>query len=298
MITTTYGESMSEAVVSIGGIPSLEELDTGSVRLAVVLRLLRAAGWDVFDVSQVVPDHPAGKGRADFALVAAPSRGANGPVAPRALVDVKPSGENLDNGRHERRMVAGCAGAGAPLGVLTNGRRWLLLFQSADLPGGGGRFCELDLTLDPDVAATELNRYLSRDRVASGQAARSAERALRDRTRETANRQAVLNGWRRVVPGLDSGLLELVATAAEQRTGYRPDIAAVRRVLRDEQGRPASAGLRPWGAAWRWGRRPANQAGLFHPAIGDTGGVFLVGPADRRLPGDAPAASHGLREGT
>ena len=128
--------------------------------------------------------------------------------------------------------------------------------------GNGHRFCEVDLAGDPVAAAEELNRYLSRDRVASGQAARSAERTLRDRTRDTVTRQAVLDGWRQVVLGLQDGLVELIATAAEQRTGYRPEVRQVRRVLTESrsellplaegQAGPASAG----GGSSR--RRPAS----------------------------------------
>ena len=96
MLKGNYGEAISGAVASIGAIPALEDLDIGSVKLGVVLRLLDAAGWDVFDVSQVVPDYPTGNGRADFALMAAPSRGTGSPATPRVLVAVRPFGENLD----------------------------------------------------------------------------------------------------------------------------------------------------------------------------------------------------------
>ena len=37
---------------------------------------------------------------------------------------------------------------------------------------------------DPEAAAADINRYLTRDRVSNGQAARSAERALRDSNQE------------------------------------------------------------------------------------------------------------------
>ncbi len=139
------------------------------------------------------------------------------PPTPRVLVEVKPFREDIDGVRHERRLVAQCSTVGVPLGVLTNRRRWLLLFQAPDLQRTGHRFCEMDLDGDPVAPADELNRYLSRDRVSSGQAARSAERKLRDQSRETVTRQAVLDGWRQVVLGLQDGLLELVATAVEQR---------------------------------------------------------------------------------
>ena len=88
---------------------------------------------------------------------------------------------------------------------------------------------------DPEAAAADINRYLTRDRVSNGQAARSAERALQDSNRETVGRRAILQGWRQVVVGLDEGLIELVATAAEQRAGHRPDNRLVRRVLAENR---------------------------------------------------------------
>ena len=97
------------------------------------------------------------------------------------------------------------------------------------------RFCEIDLREDPEAAAADVNRYLTRDRVSNGQAARSAERALQDSNRETVGRRAVIQGWRQVVGGLDEGLIELVATAAEQRAGHRPDNRLVRRVLAENR---------------------------------------------------------------
>ena len=262
MLKGNSREAIYDAVARIEAIPALEDLDVSSVKLGVVLRLLDAAGWDVFDVSQVVPDYPTGNGRVDFALMSAPSRGVSRPATPQVLVVVKPFGEDLDDRRHERRLAAQCSRVGVPLGVLTNGQRWLLLFQAPDLQRSGNRFCEADIAEDRVAASEELNRYLSRDRVASGQAARSAERTLRDRGRETVSRQAVLDGWRQVVLGLQDGLLDLVATASEQRTGYRPEMRQVRRVLTDSkaelltlaegQGAPASA------VGGNLGRRPAS----------------------------------------
>ena len=262
MLKGSYNEAISIAIAHIGAIPALEDLDLSSVKLGVVLRLLNAAGWDVFDISEVVPDYPAGNGKVDFALMASSSRGTGGPAYPKVMLEVRPSGENLDSSRHERRLVAQCSRVGAPLGVLTNGRRWLLLSQAPDYQGNGHRFCEVDLAGDPVSATEELNRYLSKDRVASGQAARSAERTLRDRARDTVTRQAVLDGWRQVVLGLQDGLVELIATAAEQRAGYRPEVRQVRRVLTESRAEllPSAEGLT--GSASAGGgssrRRPAS----------------------------------------
>ena len=97
------------------------------------------------------------------------------------------------------------------------------------------RFCEIDLRGDPDAAAADINRYLARDRMSNRQAARSAERTLRDSNREAVDRRAVIQSWSQVVGGLDEGLVELVATAAEQRAGHRPNNRLVRRVLSENR---------------------------------------------------------------
>ena len=228
-------DGISEAISQAGAVLSSGDLDVSRVKLGVALRLLNAAGWDVFDVSQVVPDYRTGNARVDFTLMASPPGTSRSPAIPQVLIEVKSQDENLESSRTQRRIIAHCAREGAPLAALTNGRRWLLLFQSSESGSGDHLFCDVDLVEDPDAAADSLSRYLSRDRVASGQAARSAERTLRDRNRDEVSRQAILDGWRRVVAGLDEGLLELVATAAEQRTGLRPETGLVRRVLVEQR---------------------------------------------------------------
>ena len=159
----------------------------------------------------------------------------------------------------ERQLLAHCAREEVSLAALTNGLRWLLFLWS---PGGGRmerRFCEIDLRGDPEAAAADVNRYLSRDRVSNGQAARSAERALRDSNREEVERRAIIQGWRQVVGGLDEGLIELVATAAEQRAGHR----LVRRVLAENR-----AALLAPGAGRRAPKTPQRPARAAASAIG------------------------------
>ena len=233
MLRADYRESISQAVSGIRDIPSLEGRSKAAIAQAVVLRLLAAAGWDVFDLSQVMPGYITGNSNVDFALM--PPGQPKGAASPRMFIDVRTPAENIESPRMERQLLALCAREEVPLVALTNGLRWLLFMWS---PEGGRmerRFCELDLRGDPEAAAADINRYLTRDRVSSGQAARSAERALRDSNQEAVDRRAVIQGWRQVVRGLDEGLIELVATAAEQRAGYRPDNRLVRRVLAENR---------------------------------------------------------------
>ena len=246
MLRADYRESISQAVSRIKDIPSLEARSKAAIAQAVVLRLLAATGWDVFDLSQVMPGYITGNSNVDFALM--PPGQPKGAVSPRVFIDVRTSAENIESPQLERQLLAHCTREEVPLAALTNGLRWMLFLWS---PEGGRmerRFCQIDLRGDPEAAAADINRYLTRDRVSNGQAARSAERVLQDSNRETVNRWAVIQGWHQVVVGLDAGLIELVATAAEQKAGHRPDNRLVRRVLAE------------------------NRAALLAPGTGDAAG--------------------------
>ena len=233
MLRADYRESIAQAVSGIRDMPSLEGRSKAAIAQAVVLRMLAAAGWDVFDLSQVMPGYATGNSKVDFALMSPGQLG--GAVSPSVFIDVRTPGEDVGSPRMERQLLALCAREEVPLAALTNGLRWLLILWS---PEGGRmerRFCEIDLRRDPDAAAADINRYLTRDRVSTGQVARSAGRALRDSNQEAVDRRAVIQGWRQVVGGFDEGLIELVATAAEQRAGHRPDNRLVRRVLAENR---------------------------------------------------------------
>ena len=96
------------------------------------------------------------------------------------FIDVRTPGEDVGNPRKERQLLALCAREGVPLAALTNGLRWLLPPVVRPRAGGWkGASVKSTSGGDPEASATDINRYLTRDRVSNGQAARSAERALR-----------------------------------------------------------------------------------------------------------------------
>ena len=96
-----------------------------------MLRLLAAAVWDVFDLSQVMPGYITGNSNVDFALMSlGQPRGA---VSPRMFIDVRTPGEDVGSPRMERQLLALCAREEVSLAALTNGMRWLLFLWS---PGG------------------------------------------------------------------------------------------------------------------------------------------------------------------
>ena len=235
MPRTNYRDTISQAVSYINALPDLEQLSENAIKQGVVLRVLSAAGWDTFDLSEVRPEFRTGNTKVDFALMSPSSPRARTESTPLVFIEVRPVGDNLESDRYERQMMAHCAREEVSLAVLTNGLKWLLLFWSAEGDQKENCFSEIDLAGDLDAASDDINRYLAKDRVSSGQSARSAERALQERNRDEVTRRAILEGWRQVVRGLDEGLVELVATASEQKTGDKPENRFVRRVLMEHR---------------------------------------------------------------
>ena len=235
MVRPNYRDSIYQVIYDINRNPALEELNETSMKQGVVLRVIDAAGWSAFDLSEVEPEYKVGTTKVDFALKGTQSPRMRLGAKPRVFVEVKSLEDNLQNERHHRRLIGNCAKAEVELGVLTNGLAWMLFLWAKETDRQDGQFCEIDLREDPETAADELNKYLAKDKVSNGQAVRSAERALRERNQGEAMGNAIVEGWQQVVAGIDEGLVELIATAAEGKTGMRPENRLVRRVLVEQR---------------------------------------------------------------
>ena len=107
MLRADYRESISQAVSGISDMPSLEGRSKAAIAQAVVLRMLAAAGWDVFDLSQVMPGYITGNRSIDFALMS-PGQ-PRGAASPRMFIDVRTPGEDVGSPRMERQLLAHCA---------------------------------------------------------------------------------------------------------------------------------------------------------------------------------------------
>ena len=168
-------ETIARAVEQISGNESLMSLDESATKQMVVLRLLGLAGWDIHDMSDVMPEHAVGSRRVDYALLPG--------TANVVLIEVKRARVNLDD--HERQLLEYCFQEGVRMAVLTNGRNWRLYLPMQ--PGGweGRRFLDVDITVQPpETVERLLMDFLSREKVARGRAFSDAEAFLRSRQRE------------------------------------------------------------------------------------------------------------------
>lgn len=193
-----------------------------AVSSGVVLPLLDALGWPVFDPNVVAPEYNVEGRRVDFALL----------YHKRPLVFVEVKQPGLSNGA-DRQLFEYAFHTGVPIALLTDGATWHFY-----LPAEQGSYLErrvylLDLLeRDPAESVERLRRYLDYGSVISGEA---IERARHDYQRARQRREAkesVPRAWAQLVQQQDSELVAFLVAEVESLSGYKPDPADVLSYLR------------------------------------------------------------------
>lgn len=196
--------------------------DEAAVSNGVVLRILEALDWPVFDTTVVHPQYPVGEGRVDFALCEPANK-------PMGLVEVKRLG-SAESG--ERQLFEYAFHEGIPLVILTDGQQWHFY-----LPAERGDYQErrvylLDLLeRDLDDAAERLERYLQYDRACSSDALQAARTDYRKVETKREVSRTLPAAWTELVEEQDDLLVELLADKVESLCGYKPDPDEIARFL-------------------------------------------------------------------
>ena len=215
-------ETIAEAVEQIKSTMSLRNLDESATKQGVVLRLLSLAGWNPFDLSDVVPEYTVGNRRVDFAL----RPGSTNSV----FIEVKRPSENLEN--HQQQLLEYCFQEGVKLAALTNGRTWWLYLPLQPGSWEQRRFLTIDLeSQEPNIVEQRFMEYLSRERVVSGRAASGAEDLVQSQQRAEITRKAIVEAWNQIVDTPDEILVDLISETAERICGFKPEPKSVERFL-------------------------------------------------------------------
>lgn len=195
----TQGLFTSEAAVSQG----------------IVLPILNALGWPVFNTSIVIPEYSLSGNRVDFALCHPENK-------PAVFIEVKKVGFI---GGAEEQLFRYAFMIGVPMAVLTDGQEW-----SFYLPGEQGlynerRFYKLDiLERSIEESTQRLERYLNYNNVYSGRALESARSDYKNVARNRDIKAYLPKAWSALLKEQDSLLLELLADKVEDMCGYKPDV--------------------------------------------------------------------------
>ena len=164
---------------------NLVEANEATIQQYVVLPILRALGWDDTNLAsmEILPEYAVKSGKVDYALKVAQEL--------TLFIECKKWNESLD--RHEDQIVTYAVKAGMPIVGLTNGKIWRFYFSWIERTSVSDRiFCEIDIE-DREAAISDLEKYLLKSNVASGEAELNAEIALEDKEKAGASEPSSIN---------------------------------------------------------------------------------------------------------
>ena len=215
-------ETIARAVEQIKSTGLLGSLDESATKQGVVLRLLYLAGWNTFDVSEVVPEYTVGTRRVDFALRPG--------TANAVFIEVKRPGENLES--HQQQLLEYCFQEGTELAALTNGRTWWLYLPLQRGNWAQRRFLTIDLESQaPAIIEQRFMEYLSQDKVISGRAVSDAENSVRSQKRAEIIDKTIIEAWNQIVETPDEILVDLISETTERICGMKPEPELVEQFL-------------------------------------------------------------------
>ncbi|MXY95604.1 MAG: hypothetical protein F4047_03960 [Caldilineaceae bacterium SB0670_bin_27] len=215
-------ETIASAVERIMNAVLRKNLDEATTKQGVILKLLHLAGWNTFDVLEVVPEYTVEYRRVDFAL--------NPNTANTVFIEVKRPGENLEN--HQQQLLEYCFQEGVKLAVLTNGKTWWLYLPLRQGNWEKRRFLTIDLeSQEPAIVEQRFMGYLSREKVISGQAVSEAENLVQSRQRVEITNKAISEAWSQIIETPDEILVDLISETAERICGFTTDPELVRKFL-------------------------------------------------------------------
>jgi len=184
-----------------------------AVREAIVLPILQALNWDVYDPDSVVREFPLGQRRVDYAL-------STNPPHKQAFIEVKAVGQSVGA---DRQLFEYAFHEGIPFAILTDGKEWNFF-----LPGEQGSYEErriqkLDMLERPAGDACKiLRRYLQFERMKSGEAINDARFDYQNIARRRTAAVTVPNAWKALLSDADDLLIDLITEKVEAMCGFRP----------------------------------------------------------------------------
>jgi len=184
-----------------------------AISQGIVLRLLAALKWPVYDTQIVIPEYNVKGRRVDFALCIHRNK-------PVIFIEVKQPGNTLGA---DRQLFEYAFHIGVPFAIVTDGEEWHFYLPAEIGSYDERRVYKLDLVeRDVQESAHQLNRYLDYDKAKDGT---TLENAREDYKNISKERQATKNipvAWKKLIEEKDDMLIEIISEKVESICGFKP----------------------------------------------------------------------------
>ncbi len=177
-----------------------------SISQGIVLRILQAIGWPMYDTQLVIPEYSIEGRRVDFALC----HHINKPII---FIEVKQPGKILGA---DKQLFEYAFHTGIPFAIVTDGKEWHFYLPAEIGSYDERRVYKLDLIeREIEESSFRFTRYLSFENVSNGNA---LEKAREDYKNVSKTRQTKVNipvAWQKLLTERDEILIEVISEKVE-----------------------------------------------------------------------------------
>ncbi len=200
----------------------LLSFDEAATKQAVILRILKALGWEPFNIDEVHPEYSVSSKRVDYALIH------NG--RKKVFIEVKRVNEDLE--KHQEQLLNYSFQEGVKLAILTNGISWWFYLPLREGSWEQRKFYTIEIyDQESEDIAKNFEEFLSKDNVISDRAIENAENLYKGRQKLYLIRETLPKAWNKIIIEPDELLVELLADTTEKLCGYKPDNEVVEQFL-------------------------------------------------------------------
>lgn len=194
-------------------LKNMEYTNEQSISQGVVLRLLSALGWPVYDTQLVIPEYNIQGRRVDFALCTHKNK-------PVIFIEVKQPGNTLGA---DKQLFEYAFHTGVPFAIVTDGKEWHFYLPAEVGSYDERRLYKLDLMEREDLESSyRLERYLSYGNVISGIALDNAREDYKNVSKEREAKTNIPVAWKKLIEDKDDILLDVISDKVESICGFKP----------------------------------------------------------------------------
>lgn len=201
---------------------NLSSYDEAATKQVVILRILKALGWDPFNIDEVYPEYSAGDRRVDYALR---YNGRN-----KVFIEAKKVNEDLE--KHQEQLLNYSFQEGVKLAILTNGIGWWFYLPLREGSWEQRKFYTIEIyDQQSDDIVNKFEEFLSKENVISDRAIENAEKLYNGKQKQYLIEETLPKAWKKITTEPDELLVELLAEETEKLCGYKPDNEKVEEFL-------------------------------------------------------------------
>jgi hypothetical protein len=206
-----------------------DSFDEAAIKQGVVLRIFSFLMWDPLDLDEIQPEYDVGVGKVDFAMK---YKGSN-----QVFIVVRKDIKNFK--KYQEKLSTNAVEGGVKITILTDGNTWWFSLPTLEGSLEEKRFHVIELLEQKAEDVTEkFYTFLSKKRIVSGEALKSAENIYYARKRELLMKKKELliekhlpKAWEKIMSEPEIWLIDIIAEVTKELCGAKPDQGTVEKFL-------------------------------------------------------------------